>query len=70
MSLNKDNAGELLIWAANCNANELNRMCLFQLMNNRNSLVDGWLEELVAKGAPRDLLEAINVCRNKKLDNE
>ena len=69
-SLGKDNAGELLIWAVNCNSEELKKKCLFELMNNRHSLVDGWLEELVGKGAPREALEVIDVCRNKALNNK
>ena len=63
-SLDKNNAGELLIWAANCHAKELKRMCLLELMNNRHTFDNGWLEELVRKGASRDLLETIDACRN------
>ena len=68
-SLDKNNAGELLIWAANCHAKELKRMCLLELLNNRHTLGDGWLEELVGKGAPRETLEAIEACRNSVLFN-
>ena len=69
-SLDKNNAGDLLIWAANCNAKELKKMCLLELMNNRHTLGDGWLEELVGKGAPRGELETIEACRNKVVDNK
>ena len=66
-NLDKDNAGKLLIWAANCNAKELKKKCLLELMNNRHTLGDGWLEELVGKGAPREALEVIDACRNKRV---
>ena len=69
-SLDKNNAGELLIWAVNCHAKELKKMSLLELMNNRHAFDDGWLEKLVRKGAPRDLLEAIDACRNKVVFNK
>ena len=69
-SLDKNNAGELLIWAVTCHAKELKKMSLLELMNNRHALGDGWLEEMVGKGAPREALEIIEACRNEVVDNK
>ena len=69
-SLDKNNAGELLIWAAKCHAKELMKMCLFELMNNRHAFGNGWLEEMVGKGAPREALETIEACRKEDVDNK